>query len=185
MRLPKVPSKLRNKSCNTPVYDVTRLFANAKVTQRKNHRQCQGKSTSAKGNNISRSVKCCSYSLYFMIMAIKYAHQTNDCNWNLNQFCVKIIIYTVSKRQWNNSSMQHHYSTTCENFRFSSEWDVQMAWTNRFSLLQKSSICEKLPSHFEVMLMKCLRILICHLITSSMIYPVPWKKMFQIQRFTV
>jgi hypothetical protein len=35
--------------------------------------------TSAKGNNMTKSIRHCSYDLYFKIMVIKHAEQTNNC----------------------------------------------------------------------------------------------------------
>jgi hypothetical protein len=91
--------------------------------------------SSVKGN-MSKSTKHCTYDLYFMTVAFKYAEieTTKLSHW----FYVNIIICRDSKTGWNVIFMHYHYSTGGWKVKSSSE--KQVFFTAKVLILQEVSI---------------------------------------------
>jgi hypothetical protein len=73
-RLPKVTSKLGNKSSNSRI-SITRFCAKACVPHHKNNKYIKNRGTSAKKNNVSKGFMYSSFDLHFMTMVITHAEQ--------------------------------------------------------------------------------------------------------------
>jgi hypothetical protein len=73
IRLPKVPSKSRNKSRNSVICDTTRFCANRQMSLITDMAAHARKCTSIKGNNVAKSVRHHSSDLYLQAMVIKHA----------------------------------------------------------------------------------------------------------------
>lgn len=68
---PKVPSKLGNKSSNSPIY-IIRFCANSSVPHHKNGTYIKKRGTSVGENNAAKNIRCSRYDMHFMIMMIKH-----------------------------------------------------------------------------------------------------------------
>jgi hypothetical protein len=85
MRLPEVPLKVGKKSWNSPTCDITRSHADVLSITVKMADRTEEKGTSAKGNNVSKIILCCSYNSDFKIMVI---NATENCE-TAGKFCLQ------------------------------------------------------------------------------------------------
>jgi hypothetical protein len=72
----KAPPKLQHKSSDSLTYDIMRFCDNTSVTV-KMAGPIMKRTSSVKGNNVSKSNGCHSYGTCFKTMVIKHAEQTN------------------------------------------------------------------------------------------------------------
>jgi hypothetical protein len=75
-KLLKASPKLQNKSNDSHIYDIVRFCDNTSVTV-KMAGPIMERSSSVKGNNVSKSNGCHSNGTCFKTMVIKHAEQTN------------------------------------------------------------------------------------------------------------
>jgi hypothetical protein len=76
MMLPKIPLNLRNKSSNSPIYNIMRFCGNASVPRNKNSNHIKTRCTDVIRNNVPKSNKHCNYEPYFNITMIKHVEYT-------------------------------------------------------------------------------------------------------------